>query len=224
MTLVELITDVRRQIDDVTEPYLWSDDEITDYLDEAEDALCEDALCLPDQEELGYEASTGWLALPQYIVQIRAVFDADGRQVQLCNRAPWEELVDYDGDYGMRVANRDWLLTTDNRVRALVTDLRVDQVRLYPIPTVAGTLTLDVFRRPKAGLLQRGTLELTDRKHQRLVVTKACALAYGKHDAEAYNPQMAQALDAEYRAGAEELLRATRRRRRHNGLVSYGGL
>ena len=224
MSLVDLITDVRRQIDDLTEPYLWSDDEITDYLDEAEDTLCEDALCLPDQEELGYEASTGWLALPQYIVQIRAVFDADGRQVQLCNRAPWEELVDYDGDYGMRVANRDWLTTTDNRVRALVTDLRVDLVRLYPIPTVAGTLTLDVFRRPKAGLLQRGTLELTDRKQQRLVVTKACALAYGKHDAEAYNPQMAQALDAEYRADAEELLRATRRRRRHNGLVSYGGL
>ena len=224
MSLVDLITDVRRQIDDLTEPYLWSDDEITDYLDEAEDALCEDALCLPDQEELGYGTGTGWLALPQYIVQIRAVFDADGRQVQLCNRAPWEELVDYDGDYGMRVANRDWLLTTDNRVRALVTDLRTDLVRLYPIPTVAGTLTLDVFRRPKAGLLQRGTLELTDRKQQRLVVTKACALAYGKHDAEAYNPQMAQALDAEYRVGAEELLRATRRRRRHNGLVSYGGL
>lgn len=224
MTLVELIQDVRRQIDDVTEPYLWSDDEITDYLDEAEDALCEDALCLPDQEELGYGTGTGWLDLPQYIVQIRAVFDADGRQVQLCNRAPWEELVDYDGDYGMRVVNRAWLTTTDNRVRALVTDLRVDQVRLYPIPTVAGTLTLDVFRRPRESLTDRGELELTDRKHQRLVVIKACALAYGKHDAEAYNPQMAQALDAEYRAGAEELLRATRRRRRHNGLVSYGGL
>ena len=224
MTLVELITDVRRQIDDLTEPYLWSDDEIVDYLDEAEDALCEEALCLPDQEELGYGASTGWLDLPQYILQIRAAYDADGRQVQLCNRAPWEEMADYDGDYGMRVTNRDWLLVTDTRVRALITDLRVDQVRFYPIPTVAGTLTLDVFRRPREPLIDRGELELTDRKQQRLVVTKACALAYGKHDAEAYNPQMAQVLDAEYRVGAEELLRATRRRRRHNSLIGYGGL
>lgn len=223
MTLTELIADVRVQLDDLTEPYLWSDAELRDLLDEAEDDLCERALCLPDQEELAYDVADAWLALPPYILQIRGAYDAAGRPVAVRNRTPWDSDAP-ETDYAHPVLTRDWLQETDSRVRALVLDLRVDQLRLYPLPTAAGTLTLDVFRRPRTPLRQRNSMELTDRKALRLVQIRACSQAYRKQDGETFNPGIAQSLDQEYLAGAQELLHSLRKRRHANQPIQYGGL
>ena len=221
-SLAELTASFRTQVDDAAEPYLWSDDEIIDLLDEAEDDFCERADAIHDELELDYVASEEWLELPEHVTQIRGARQG-ASVIQVCNRAPWEAMIYYD-DYGTRVNSSNWRTATGPTLRALITDLRHDEVKLYPIPTTDGSLTLEVFRRPEAHLSERGALEITDRKQQRLILTKAAALAYGKHDAEAYNPQMAQSLEEQYRQGVEELLRSTRRRRRHNDLVSYGGL
>lgn len=221
-SLSELISTFRTQVDDTTEPYLWGDDEILDFLDEAEDDFCERADAIPDEIELEYEADQEWLEIPEHITQIR-----DARTgvttVQVCNRTPWEAMVYYD-DYGMGLTSENWRSVTGPTLRALVTDIRQGQAKLYPIPTADGSVTLEVFRRPEAPLSERGELEIVDRKQQRLILVKSTALAYGKHDAEAYNPKMAQELEVQYLQGVEELLRNTRRRRRHNSLIGYGGL
>lgn len=222
-TVVELIQDFRRQVDDLVEPYLWSDEEIRDYFDEAEDDFCERTNALYDQLNFDYVAGQEWLSLPSYITDIRAAADGNYRVVAVRNRAPWEEAIGRD-DYGIHFNANDWPLVTGPTVIALITDLRLDQVRLYPIPSVNGSIILDVYRRPVVSLAERPELEVTDRKQQRVIFTEACALAYGKHDAEAYNPKMAEALHLEYLQACDELARSARRRRRDNQTVGYGGL
>lgn len=48
MTLKELIAELRSQLDDSAEPFLWSDAELTGYLNDAERQACERALLIYD--------------------------------------------------------------------------------------------------------------------------------------------------------------------------------
>ena len=220
-SLAELQAQFRLQVDDVSEPHLWSDDEIIDFFDEAEDDFCERTDAINDQVSLPFRANAVWVRLPDYITKLRAAM-VDDQSVHICNRSP-AGFVNPD-DYGHSSVPWTWGQETGKQLRAIVTDLRLDYVRLYPIPTVDGTLILDVYRRPIDTLAERTELEVTDRKQQRTILVKACSLAYAKHDAEAYNPQMSQNLEVQSLQACDELARSARRRRRNNQSVGYGGL
>lgn len=220
-SLAELQAQFRLQVDDSSEPYLWSDDEIIAFIDEAEDDFCERADAINDQISLNFLANTVWLEIPEYITKLRFAM-VDDQSVRICNHDP--AALAGGEDYGSYTTGWNWQPETGTQIRALVTDMRLGYVRLYPIPTVGGTLILDVYRRPIATLAERTELEVTDRKQQNAILTKACSLAYAKHDAEVYNPQMSQALEVQYLQTCDELARSARRRRRNNQSVGYGGL
>lgn len=221
--LDELITKFRQEMEDTVEPYLWSEDEITDYLDEAEDDFTSEVDVLLDRITIDYVADDQTVAIPSYVNRVREVKGDDGRKLSLLNLEQFEMHVKAD-DYGKWTVPRNWEADTGVRPTALITDWDFTEARMYPIPTQDGTLTLNVYRRPVLPLADRGELEVSDRRHQRCILLKARALGYRKHDSEAFNPQLAEEFEVRFMASMQELKTDVARSRRRAGTVVYGGL
>lgn len=143
--------------------------------------------------------------------------------MKLVNHEEWHEALSSD-DYGMFSVTTSWRTQTDTYPKALITDTSQLQARMYPVPTADGTLTLHVYRRPLKSLEERGILEIKDRMQQRTMLLKAKAIAYRKHDAEVYNPQLAQELELQFENRLLEMKSRVHRARRRSKGVAYGGL
>lgn len=222
--LDEMIAKFRSEMEDTVEPFLWSEDEIVDYLDEAQDEFAQLTDAIADAITISYTASESEVDLPFYVTRIRDGFvTASGLILNLFNHEEWDEYIESD-DYGMRLVNKDWMSKTASEPEAVITDTESGKLRFYPIPTVDGSVTLRVYRRPIKDLGSAGKFEITDRMKQRVFLKKAKAIAYRKHDAEAFNPQLAQELEQQFEQGIMELKSRVARARRRSKAVAYGGL
>lgn len=217
-----LVAKFRREMDDTVQPYLWSEDDIVDYLDQAEDEFADLADAINEQIEVTYLADDVWLNIPGYVTRVRQAENADDADVPLYNHEEWQKVLSTD-DYGISTIPTGWKTKTGAVPVALVTDT-TGAARMYPIPTEDGAVTLTIFRRTLKHLADRGKFEVTDRRHQRCFLKLAKALAYMKHDAEAFNAQLAEKYEAEFRAEVEELKSRVSRARRRAGTTTYGGL
>ena len=74
LTLEEIIGRFRIDNDDIWEPYHWSDADITRYIAEAQDVICDAVNIFPDEVSVSYTADDPWVDRPEYITQVRGVF------------------------------------------------------------------------------------------------------------------------------------------------------
>jgi hypothetical protein len=218
-----LIAQYRARMEDTVEPYLWSDAEILEYFEEAQDEFTQEVDVLNDEISIAYLMDDVWLAIPNYVTRIRDVETSEHKDVKLYNHEEWSEKIKTD-DYGITTLATDWKAKTGPYPEALITDTDAGRARMYPIPTADGTLTLSVFRRPIEPLEDTEELEVTDRQHQRCLLLKARSLGYLKHDAEAFNEQLSQLYEQKFMAQMEEINSRVRRSRRRARSVAYGGL
>lgn len=219
--LDQMVAKFREQMDDVATPYLWSDDEIIDYLDEAEDEFADLVDAIPDTLEIPHTGGDATVEMPSYITRVRGAYDEEGRDIQLFNDEEWNDAL-YTSDYGWTARKTQWRMDT-GKVTSLITDTVKDEARLYPIPETSGTLYLRVYRRPLLSLADRGAFEITDRAHQRCLLLKTRSLGYMKHDSDVYDPKKAESLDAQFRMEASKFAARITRSRRRARLVEYGG-
>jgi hypothetical protein len=186
--LDQLVAKFRSSAGDLTTPYLWSDDEVYDYLAEAEDEFAALVECLKDSIPLSYAASDTEVPIPEYITRIRGGTTHSGARLRIFN----------DEDFGSIVLPVDWQTSTAAHATTLIVDAKENSGRLYPIPTGAGTITLRVYRRPTTSLEQRGALEITDPQYQRCILLKVLASAYSKHDSDTYSPELAREYETRF--------------------------
>lgn len=138
MTLDELVAHLRVSIlRDTQKPSLWSDDELTLYLNEAHDQFARRTHCLADEESdftfLQTEPGVALYALDPVVVFVSDILHEDGLPVRKLG--------------GGRLRS-----TAQGRPSRYNTDSAVRSLRLYPTPDAVYTLDLLVARKPLARL------------------------------------------------------------------------
>ena len=231
-TNAELLDKFRHENDDLAEPYLWSDDEIFDYLDEAQDEFCELVDVLAGDLTIAYVAATvaaagGYVDTTAYrITRVRSADLLSPRKyLALANQEEFDLNPSpfVDTDYGYDSHNSDWKDET-GEPRVLITDYESQKLRLYPIPTEDGTIKARVFRKALTSPIDGEDLEVLDRQHQRAILIKCRSLSYMKQDSETYDLGQAGALDALFQQRTSEFKKRVKRSRRRSNATSYGGI
>lgn len=231
-TNYQLLQKFRRDNDDTVEPYLWSDEEFDDYLDEAQDEFCEEVDILTTDITVAYVAATvaaadGYIDISDYrITRVRSADLLSPRKyLKLANQEEFDAnpQMFVDTDYGYDARNSDWKDET-GEPRVLLTDYAGTSWRLYPIPTEDGTINARVFHKATTSPIDSKDLEVLDNQHQRAILLKVRSLSYEKQDSETYDLGQSRDLDAKFRERLDKFDRRLKRSRRRTNATGYGGI
>jgi hypothetical protein len=125
MNSTEILGQFRVEMFDLLMPYLWSDDEIYGYLDDAQITFCRwsDGIAdatTPEVVQLAIKPAMSWVDLNPKLLKIRAAYRGDtGRAV---------EIVNYENMF-----LRGWQFDLHHGpVRALITGMEDYRARVYP--------------------------------------------------------------------------------------------
>lgn len=222
-----LVTQFRTQMDDNVEPYLWDEDRIIEWIDEAQKIFAEKTKIFQGSEIINVLAADGGdVTIPSYVVEVRrAKYTGQTAPLEITNFAEISRGALYE-DYGVRVTG-NWE-DAEGTPTYLVLDVETDKGRLVPkLATSAadGTMTIYYARYPLKDVTSSSSkIELTDTRHQRLMVVYARAMAYGDHDADVYDPRQEAAKLEEFHTKVDVIAAQTKRKTRRAGTVRYGGL
>lgn len=185
MNLETLKTTLRRRLDDLQAPYLWSDEDLTEFANDAEREACRRSRLISDSTtaeivSISLTAGASTYDLDQRILFIKRV-KVSGISTPL-RRASFKDL-----DRGIP----GWEDETGDP-QAYVPDMDEDKLRVYPIPTAAATATLTVIRLPLDDMVNDSdTPEIKPRYHDSLIYWMEYR-AYSKHDAETQDRKKAE--------------------------------
>jgi hypothetical protein len=184
MTLQDLITLFRNEADDATEPYLWDDDEVTEFANDAEAEACRRARLLVDSTSaltqlLVDPLDAGVIALDPGVVFVR--------RATLAGRRPLMRVTVRDLDE----QNPYWQNAAPGTPRAFVTDFQTGAILLYPVPAEQDLLLLTIVRTPLAEMRDlQDSPEIAPRFHRSLRYWMLYR-AYSKQDSQANDPKKA---------------------------------
>lgn len=192
MTLGELICALRTErLDDTAEPFGWSDDELTAYLNDAQDEACRRARLLIDSSTAAICSIAITATKTLYALDPRVIFV---RRAKLASRSKplrFSSYLDLDEQCP------GWEDRTGT-VEILVTDFETGKLRTYRTPTGADTLKLTVVRTALAPMATGDDEpEIAPRFHRSLIEW-ACYRAYSKQDVDALDAKKAERALAEF--------------------------
>lgn len=240
----ELKDRFRLDVDDVEggqagADFLWSDQEVFDYMDEAQRVFVRRTEILrkthpftPALTAITFTAPTvtavnadGFITYnPKIIRPLRArmslASNADPLKI-----ATMEDMDEgfFIRDFGL-IFTQDWQTKT-GPARFLITNMQEDQYRLVPIPLIDDTVELTVLHMPLLDVACDGAaLEVTEREDQQIIKLYMKKLAFEKQDADTYDRDLADKFEAQFEKRVDERRREIRRTRfRHQGM-RYGGI
>lgn len=212
MTLEELIASFREDATDKVEPYLWEDETVTRWLNEAQDEAAVRARLLLDDSTPAVTtiAVTAGQASYQLHPKVYEIAHLQWQPSAAAHRAKSVQLV-----------TREWLdrKHPDWRTRmdcdALYAIQSEGALRMVPAPKEAGTLVLEAYRLPLNPLANDlDKPEIHAASHAYLVYW-ALHRAFSQPDSDGFDPQRAASAEAAFTAyfGARpdaDLRRATR--------------
>jgi len=187
-TTRELIDQLRIDIDDLATPYFCSDSELVGYLNRAVDEACLRSRLIrdsdtPDVCQISLRPTYPKYRLDSRLLSVqRAIVSGQARAMTQTN---------YD------VLDRDcpgWGTDTADVPTHFILDLDACWLRVFPTPTLAGQITMTVWR------TQLEDLDVTNspndqpeigRIHHYNLLDYAKHLAYSKHDSEMFDPEAA---------------------------------
>lgn len=184
MTLQDLITLFRNEADDATEPYLWEDEEVIEFANDAETEACRRARLLVDSTSaltqlLVDPLDAGLVALDPAVVFVR--------RAQLMGQRPLHRVTVRDLD----AHNPYWRSAPQNRPRMFVTDFQTGSILLYPPPLEQDMLLLTIVRTPLVDMKDLlDSPEIPPRFHRSLRYWMLYR-AYSKQDSQASDPKKA---------------------------------
>lgn len=227
MSPEELVTLFRGQVDDLVEPYLWSDDEVYFYLDQAQRKFARWTHLFQDAStaavtQVAVTAAEPFVVLDSRILEVRRASLSDGSKVEVRNQGEMEDVYG-ELDYGVPMSSK-WMTAT-GKPRYLVMDVEEGKGRLVPIPETDDTLSLFVVRLPLNKVtVDSVVLEVKDDEDQHALLSWMRHLAYLKQDSQTLNPQLSNESVAEFIAYCVDRKSELRNKRRRPGAVRYGGL
>jgi len=219
---------LRRELGDDELPYLWGDDDLTQYLDEGQEAfartteLFTDATT-PSITRVTVTAGEPFVARSPKIHRILSGYLQTAQaEVMAVNLNELYRLY-WGDDYGNHNGNGRWRVASGTP-RYIVLDIEQDKGRLLPIPTQSDVLELTVVRLPLQSIADAGTLEVSNALHLRAILAYAKGLAYDKNDIDTQDSSLATQFKAEALQAMFAIREETKRLRRRPGTVAYGGL
>ena len=220
MTLDELYELFRLEVDDLAEPYLWTDVEFYAYLNEAQELHAEEIGGIADRTSaftrLPYKSGDQFLKFDSRIIRIKGAWDEDNRRISIKNLDNFEGGYNSD-DYGSQI-HRGFDDSRTGPIEAIVTDVEDDKIQLYPIPEATGYIQLYVFRRPLDD-----TLEIPSQYHINLL-NWVKYKAYSKQDVETFDGKRAAEFRIEFTEGLARAAKNKGRRQDRKRVVTYGGI
>lgn len=220
----------RREMDDAEYPgggddsdSLWSNADIDDYMDQAQEEFCRKIDCIPDNAsfKLRVKADQVYADLEEAITQIRSGYSQETRRLIRPTTQKDLERGYIKDDYGDFLAT-SWRSNT-GPVQYLVTDDTIGQVRLVPIPTADEVIDLSVYRLPETRIMDGGELEIPDMFRRRLLL-KMRSLGYLKGDAETFNQRQADNFEVRWQAYLSQAERDNKRFKGGARTTAYGGV
>jgi hypothetical protein len=182
MTLGDLMTLFRNEVDDLAQPYLWSDEEVIEFANDAELEAARRARLLVDSStpaiaQLAVTAGQPLLALDPRVMFVRRARFAGSLPLR---RMSMQDMEGYD-PY--------WQDAAAGTPRAFVPDYETGKLLLWPPPAANGTLLLTAVRAPLVELAEdEDRPEIAPRYHRSLRFWMM-ARAYGKQDSQANDPK-----------------------------------
>lgn len=216
MTGDDLATIFRDEMDDVAEPYLWSDDLVAGYIEDAQKMYCRLTDGIPDGStvavtQLSIVPATDWYATHVSVLKIREAYRTDtGKPITVLNHEDMAtQNMRFDG--------------TPGKLGALIIGIEDYKVRVWPVPNEAVTVQMNVFRLPLLPFKSSDQLVVAD-QHQVHLLDWAKHRAYSKQNAETFDRTRAKEFDEKFRtycaAAKDEQHRAKHKPR----AVVYGGI
>lgn len=177
MTLRDLLSLVRNEIDDVTAPYLWTDPELIEYAVDAENEAARRARLLIDSSTVAVCQIAVVAATAAYDLDSRVIFIRRGKLSSEELPLSRAQMRDLDN------ALPNWEADTGTPSH-FVTDFETGKIRLYPIPTANTTLNLTVVRLPLADMNDLDESPEINARYHRSLRYWIMHRAYGKQDSE----------------------------------------
>ncbi len=216
----------RLEVDDIAEPFLWSDEEFFAYINEAQDLHITEIGGIADRSsqftKITYKTGTKFLTYDPRILRIKGAWNEVNRRIDVTNLDNMNGISQTD-DYGARVLfGLDDTLT--GTVSAIITDVEEDKIQLYPIPETDGFIKLYVFRRALHELSYKSEeFEIAPQYHLNLL-NWVKYKAYGKQDVETFDGKKAAEFRIEFALGVKKAWRDREARHDRRRVVSYGGI
>jgi len=243
-TADELANRFRRDTDDIEggsggADYLWSDDDVYSYMYEAQRVFVRRTHLfrkthpfLPAITEIAYTApvgtpvnADGFVSPHDSIIRplrARMVIGTTTHPLKILTAENLDEGRLEVQDYG-RFFRRDWQDRAGQPLY-LITDMQEDMWRIAPIPEQDGTLELTVEHLPRRDVTRGHPLEVTEREDQFTILLFMKHLGYLKQDADTYDKELSDKMEAAFEKKADDRRRELRRSRfRHQGM-RYGGI
>jgi len=216
MNSTDLLEQFRLDLNDVEEPYLWSDKEVFGYMNDAQRMFCRLVGGIGDVSsdftQLAYTPASDWVATSPLILKIRNATDvATGRQIDVWN----EEDMRRRGFRFNKVPGR---------VQRLVIGMEEHRARLHSYPAQAGAIQLSIERLPLESIIGADqAFEIDEQHHEHLGLWMAYR-AYSKQDAETFDRTKSAESKAAFEVYCFEA--AAERARAHGKVrvVAYGGI
>lgn len=217
MTLEDLIRDYRRLADDTSEPPHLSDEDLARHASEGEREACIRARLLFDDStaevtQYAVTANQPVIAIDPRIDIIRAArfqpaAGGRAREIDLTGLDWIQEQCDWQGRSSSRPSHAVHVTKT--------------QLRLWPKPSVAGTLYLDVYRLPLYDIEGLGDEPEIDADHHESLVDWLLYRSFSTKDSEHFNSDAAAEAYARFEETFGERPDAdTRRRHRERRRVT----
>lgn len=206
----------RADTDDNVAPFLWSDDLIAAYADDAQKMFCRLTNGIADSTSeacsIDIVAGEPSADLDKRILRIRRIQrDSDGAKLDVFN------IEDLDAR-GVR------LTSVQGPVRAAVLGMDEHSLRWLDVPLADDTASLLVYRLPlRAITTSRSQLEIDDQHHRALLLWMK-HLAYARQDADTFNQRLAERYEGEFHTYCQAAKAEQDRARAKVRVVAYGGI
>lgn len=234
-TALKILRRLRNDLQDIVEPYLWQDEELLDYLSEAQEQFCKQGMPIIDSkssicsieieagdEDVKYHESI------QRIIEAKAKEFVNGvpkyHKIKVTTQSNFLDLESTNThDYGNTVHNETWIHQR-GELYAIAVDYDQEYLRLIPIPNKDYTLLLTVERLPLNEINDvNDELEVRSIYHS-AIRNWAAYLAFMRQDSETFDENAANRFADLFALDIELAKRDRSKRNRRAGTVVYGGI
>lgn len=234
MTPQRLYDLFRLDVDDKTQPFLWSDEEVFEYLNDAQDMFCRLAYGIPDAStpkvvEVAIASGDQWSSLHPSILQIRrAELNSTGRKLSVVNFEDLDTLGSISDDYGWpRHTNWSSLITQDpGPIDYMIIGMEDNRARWVRVPMEDDRVNLIVYRRPlcRFDIDKIPTEFEIDEIHHIHLLKWMRSLAYAKQDPDTFNPKFASENQVQFEYYCRQARSDWERKRHKPRSMAYGGI
>lgn len=220
-TADELMVVLRDELNDVAEPYLWSDALLYAHVTEAADTWAKRTHALYKIVVIAYLAEQVSINLPAYVLDIREARIVGGHTLHPVNANSASGGA--TDDYGFRAYRASPFDEAPGRSACFLRDFDRKAIRLLPRPAEAGSVELQCTVTLAAALEAGSPLPSTDAEDLRLLLHGAKAQAFRKQDAETEDLVRARDHAREFENGLLAREQRLRNYRRTPGVVRMEG-